>query len=446
MKRNLKKSIISMIIVLMLFLSGCGGSENKTGKNTEKETVKKERSYKKKAKKEKKEKKEDKENKETEEENKKLNTSKLSLGNIEDGVYISKMLNLRFDAKSNNMEVYYESEFMGEFSDAITDRSDIEDIDKRLDDEYYMVSDMHAIDISDPTRTVDIFIYKDPDVRNIYDYTKKVIKEFEEDPIEDDNETMDIHSSSGVIAGKKVPGIEISWKSEYEGIEMPGYYEKQLYFKIDEYIVEISACCYDEEDAQKLFDIFEDAKNTDSNKKTKPEKDDIVKERSRFARGEIKDSVYTSNMLNMQCDISKKHMIFSTQEELELMGNPTDREIKDYIDSGNMYIDMMAHDVTYDNTIVIMVSKGREETKEEETTETYFDEEDNKTVELTKKKINFLGEDFISRSTVETYSDGEKSYKKYIFIPYGEYTLIALAMGRDQEFVENAFDIFTLAK
>ena len=158
-----------MIIVLMLFLSGCGGSENKTGKNIEKETVKKERSSKKKAKKE------DKKNKESEEENKDSNTSKLSLGNIEDGVYISKMLNLRFDAKSNNMEVYYESEFMGEFSDAITDRSDIEDIDKRLDDEYYMVSDMHAIDISDPTRTVDIFIYKDPDVRNIYDYTKKVI-------------------------------------------------------------------------------------------------------------------------------------------------------------------------------------------------------------------------------------------------------------------------------
>ena len=442
-KRNLKKSIISMLILSMLILSGCGGSENKIGKSVEKETIKKERSSKKKSKKAKKE---DKESKETEEVNKDSDTSKLLLGNIEDGVYISKMLNLRFDAKSNNMEVYYESEFMGEFSDAITDRSDIEDIDKRLDDEYYMVSDMHAIDISDPTRTVDIFIYKDPDVRNIYDYTKKVIKEFEEDPIEDDNETMDIHSSSGVIAGKKVPGIEISWKSEYEGIEMPGYYEKQLYFKIDEYIVEISACCYDEEDAQKLFDIFEDAKNTDSNKKTKPEKDDIVKERSRFARGEIKDSVYTSNMLNMQCDISKKHMIFSTQEELELMGNPPDREIKDYIDSGNMYIDMMAHDVTYDNTIVIMVSKGREETKEEETTETYFDEEDNKTVELTKKKINFLGEDFISRSTVETYSDGEKSYKKYIFIPYGEYTLIALAMGRDQEFVENAFDIFTLAK
>lgn len=435
-----------MIIVLMLFLSGCGGSENKTGKNTEKETVKKERSSKKKAKKEKKEKKEDKENKETEEENKKLNTSKLSLGNIEDGVYISKMLNLRFDAKSNNMEVYYESEFMGEFSDAITDRSDIEDIDKRLDDEYYMVSDMHAIDISDPTRTVDIFIYKDPDVRNIYDYTKKVIKEFEEDPIEDDNETMDIHSSSGVIAGKKVPGIEISWKSEYEGIEMPGYYEKQLYFKIEEYIVEISACCYDEEDAQKLFDIFEDAKNTDKNKKTKPEKDDIVKERSRFARGEIKDSVYTSNMLNMQCDISKKHMIFSTQEELELMGNPPDREIKDYIDSGNMYIDMMAHDVTYDNSIIVLLSKMVEETTEEETTETYFDEEDNKTVELTKKKINFLGEDFIGRNTVETYSDGEKQYKKYILIPYGEYTVSVIAMGSDQEFVENAFDIFTLSK
>lgn len=470
MGRNLKGIISGILLVSMLSVAGCNKGESNEGVSVE--DTKKE---------------------------KKKDKFELALGEISDDVYLSKMLDLKFDAKSHNMDIYYEEGLIGDNDDAVYDRTDMDEVKEKIADGA-VIGDMGASD-TDGLRSISITIRKAPDSKTLNNYIFDQIREYE-DMFKEDEEEFDMMEKSyvnltdGKVAGKKIPGIEIKSVWEHDSVRDTMFYEKQLFLKYEDYIVTIDVSAYDADDAQSLLDIFEKpdksdfekAKNSpkegetreskserrdrrkrqeESRKETKGSSEETTEESSTaesgveesredkvstgdFCAGAIDGNVYTNSALNIKIDITGKHMVFASNDDLELLGNPSwvvsEKDKKDYVDAGNSVLDMVAHDVTFDNAVLVLIDKKVDLSKEEAGENFYFDKKDNVFVEHKKEKINFNGKELICISKVETKDDKSKYYERYLIMPCGEYTAAIGAMGSDEEFVKNAFKMFTIDK
>ena len=476
MGRNLNGIISGILLVSMLSVAGCNKGESNEGKRNESVSA----------------------------EDTKKDKFELALGEISDDVYISKMLNLKFDAKSHNMDIYYEEGLIGENDDAIYDRTDMDEVKEKIVDGA-VISDMGASDM-DGLRSVSITIRKAPDSKTLNNYIFDQIREYE-DMFKEDEEEFDMMEKSyvnltdGKVAGKKIPGIEIKSVWEHDGVRDTMFYEKQLFLKYEDYIVTIDVSAYDSDDAQSLLDIFEKpnksdfekAENTpkeDETRKNKPERRDKRKRQEEnrketkesieetteestdkesstaessveeskedkvstgdFCAGVTDGNVYTNSALNIKIDITGKHMVFASDREMELLGRPSgivsEEDKKYYVDKGKPVLDMVAHDVTFDNTVLVLLDGDVDLSKVDIGEDSYFDKEENAHVERKKEKINFNGKELLCLSKVETKDNGSKYYEKYLIIPYGKYTATIGAMGNDKEFVKNAFKMFTIAE
>ena len=462
MGRNLKGIISGILLVSMLSVAGCNKGERNEGVSVE--DAKKE---------------------------KKKDKFELALGEISDDVYLSKMLNLKFDAKSHNMDIYYEEGLIGENDDAVYDRTDMDEVKEKIADGA-VISDMGASDM-DGFRSIGITISKAPDSKTLNNYIFDRKREYE-DMFKEDEEEFDMMEKSyvnltdGKVAGKKIPGIEIKSVWEHDGIRDTMLYEKQLFLKYGDYIVTIDVSAYDADDAQSLLDIFEKPDDSDFEKaKNKPKEDETrerkserrdkrkrqeenTKERSDetteesgveeskeykvstgdFCAGIVEGNVYTNSALNIKIDITGKHMVFASDYEMELLGRPSgivsEEDKKYYVDKGKPVLDMVAHDVTFDNTVLVLLDGDVDLSKVDTGEDSYFDKGEDAHVERKKEKINFNGKELLCLSKVETKDNGSKYYEKYIIIPYGKYTGTIGIMGSDEEFVKNAFKMFTIAE
>ncbi len=462
MGRNLKGIISGILLVSMLSVAGCNKGERNEGVSVE--DAKKE---------------------------KKKDKFELALGEISDDVYLSKMLNLKFDAKSHNMDIYYEEGLIGENDDAVYDRTDMDEVKEKIADGA-VISDMGASDM-DGLRSIGITISKAPDSKTLNNYIFDRKREYE-DMFKEDEEEFDMMEKSyvnltdGKVAGKKIPGIEIKSVWEHDGIRDTMLYEKQLFLKYGDYIVTIDVSAYDADDAQSLLDIFEKPDDSDFEKaKNKPKEDETRERKSErrdkrkrqeenrkessdetteesgveeskeykvstgdFCAGIVEGNVYTNSALNIKIDITGKHMVFASDYEMELLGRPSgivsEEDKKYYVDKGKPVLDMVAHDVTFDNTILVLLDGDVDLSKVDAGEDSYFDKGENAHVERKKEKINFNGKELLCLSKVETKDNGSKYYEKYIIIPYGKYTGTIGIMGSDEEFVKNAFKMFTIAE
>ena len=462
MGRNLKGIISGILLVSMLSVAGCNKGERNEGVSVE--DAKKE---------------------------KKKDKFELALGEISDDVYLSKMLNLKFDAKSHNMDIYYEEGLIGENDDAVYDRTDMDEVKEKIADGA-VISDMGASDM-DGLRSIGITISKAPDSKTLNNYIFDRKREYE-DMFKEDEEEFDMMEKSyvnltdGKVAGKKIPGIEIKSVWEHDGIRDTMLYEKQLFLKYGDYIVTIDVYAYDADDAQSLLDIFEKPDDSDFEKaKNKPKEDETRERKSErrdkrkrqeenrkessdetteesgveeskeykvstgdFCAGIVEGNVYTNSALNIKIDITGKHMVFASDYEMELLGRPSgivsEEDKKYYVDKGKPVLDMVAHDVTFDNTVLVLLDGDVDLSKVDTGEDSYFDKGENAHVERTKEKINFNGKELLCLSKVETKDNGSKYYEKYIIIPYGKYTGTIGIMGSDEEFVKNAFKMFTIAE
>ena len=462
MGRNLKGIISGILLVSMLSVAGCNKGERNEGVSVE--DAKKE---------------------------KKKDKFELALGEISDDVYLSKMLNLKFDAKSHNMDIYYEEGLIGENDDAVYDRTDMDEVKEKIADGA-VISDMGASDM-DGLRSIGITISKAPDSKTLNNYIFDRKREYE-DMFKEDEEEFDMMEKSyvnltdGKVAGKKIPGIEIKSVWEHDGIRDTMLYEKQLFLKYGDYIVTIDVSAYDADDAQSLLDIFEKPDDSDFEKaKNKPKEDETRERKSErrdkrkrqeenrkessdetteessveeskeykvstgdFCAGIVEGNVYTNSALNIKIDITGKHMVFASDYEMELLGRPSgivsEEDKKYYVDKGKPVLDMVAHDVTFDNTILVLLDADVDLSKVDAGEDSYFDKGENAHVERKKEKINFNGKELLCLSKVETKDNGSKYYEKYIIIPYGKYTATIGIMGSDEEFVKNAFKMFTIAE
>lgn len=462
MGRNLKGIISGILLVSMLSVAGCNKGERNEGVSVE--DAKKE---------------------------KKKDKFELALGEISDDVYLSKMLNLKFDAKSHNMDIYYEEGLIGENDDAVYDRTDMDEVKEKIADGA-VISDMGASDM-DGLRSIGITISKAPDSKTLNNYIFDRKREYE-DMFKEDEEEFDMMEKSyvnltdGKVAGKKIPGIEIKSVWEHDGIRDTMLYEKQLFLKYGDYIVTIDVSAYDADDAQSLLDIFEKPDDSDFEKaKNKPKEDETRERKSErrdkrkrqeenrkessdetteesgveeskeykvstgdFCAGIVEGNVYTNSALNIKIDITGKHMVFASDYEMELLGRPSgivsEEDKKYYVDKGKPVLDMVAHDVTFDNTVLVLLDGDVDLSKVDTGEDSYFDKGENAHVERKKEKINFNGKELLCLSKVETKDNGSKYYEKYLIIPYGKYTGTIGIMGSDEEFVKNAFKMFTIAE
>lgn len=462
MGRNLKGIISGILLVSMLSVAGCNKGERNEGVSVE--DAKKE---------------------------KKKDKFELALGEISDDVYLSKMLNLKFDAKSHNMDIYYEEGLIGENDDAVYDRTDMDEVKEKIADGA-VISDMGASDM-DGLRSIGITISKAPDSKTLNNYIFDRKREYE-DMFKEDEEEFDMMEKSyvnltdGKVAGKKIPGIEIKSVWEHDGIRDTMLYEKQLFLKYGDYIVTIDVSAYDADDAQSLLDIFEKPDDSDFEKaKNKPKEDETRERKSErrdkrkrqeenrkersdetteesgveeskeykvstgdFCAGIVEGNVYTNSALNIKIDITGKHMVFASDYEMELLGRPSgivsEEDKKYYVDKGKPVLDMVAHDVTFDNTVLVLLDGDVDLSKVDTGEDSYFDKGEDAHVERKKEKINFNGKELLCLSKVETKDNGSKYYEKYIIIPYGKYTGTIGIMGSDEEFVKNAFKMFTIAE
>ena len=463
MGRNLKKIVSGILLVSMLSVAGCNKDERNESKNNEGVSV------------------------EDTKKEKKKDKFELSLGEISDDVYLSKMLNLKFDAKSHDMDIYYEEGLIGENDDAVYDTTDMDEVKEKIADGA-VISDMGASD-TDGLRSVSITIRKAPDSKTLNNYIFDEIREYE-DMFKEDEEEFDMMEKSyvnltdGKVAGKKIPGIEIKSVWEHDGVRDTMFYEKQLFLKYGDYIVTIDVSAYDADDAQSLLDIFEKAKNSPKEDETRESKSERRDRRKRqeetkesieetteesstsessveeskedkvstedFCAGVTEGNVYTNSALNIKIDITGKHMVFASDYEMELLGRPSgivsEEDKKYYVDKGKPVLDMVAHDVTFDNTILVLLDGDVDLSKVDTGEDSYFDKGENAHVERKKEKINFNGKELLCLSKVETKDNGSKYYEKYLIIPYGKYTATIGAMGSDEEFVKNAFKMFTIAE
>ena len=462
MGRNLKGIISGILLVSMLSVAGCNKGERNEGVSVE--DAKKE---------------------------KKKDKFELALGEISDDVYLSKMLNLKFDTKSHNMDIYYEEGLIGENDDAVYDRTDMDEVKEKIADGA-VISDMGASDM-DGLRSIGITISKAPDSKTLNNYIFDRKREYE-DMFKEDEEEFDMMEKSyvnltdGKVAGKKIPGIEIKSVWEHDGIRDTMLYEKQLFLKYGDYIVTIDVSAYDADDAQSLLDIFEKPDDSDFEKaKNKPKEDETRERKSErrdkrkrqeenrkessdetteesgveeskeykvstgdFCAGIVEGNVYTNSALNIKIDITGKHMVFASDYEMELLGRPSgivsEEDKKYYVDKGKPVLDMVAHDVTFDNTVLVLLDGDVDLSKVDTGEDSYFDKGEDAHVERKKEKINFNGKELLCLSKVETKDNGSKYYEKYIIIPYGKYTGTIGIMGSDEEFVKNAFKMFTIAE
>ena len=467
MGRNLNGIISGILLVSMLSVAGCNKGESNEGKSNESVSV------------------------EDTKKEKKKDKFELSLGEISDDVYLSKMLDLKFDAKSHDMDIYYEEGLIGENDDAVYDRTDMDEVKEKIADGA-VISDMGASD-TDGLRSVSITIRKAPDSKTLNNYIFDEKREYE-DMFKEDEEEFDMMEKSyvnltdGKVAGKKIPGIEIKSVWEHDGIRDTMLYEKQLFLKYGDYIVTIDVYAYDADDAQSLLDIFEKPDDSDFEKaKNKPKEDETRERKSErrdkrkrqeenrkessdetteesgveeskeykvstgdFCAGIVEGNVYTNSALNIKIDITGKHMVFASDYEMELLGRPSgivsEEDKKYYVDKGKPVLDMVAHDVTFDNTVLVLLDGDVDLSKVDTGEDSYFDKGEDAHVERKKEKINFNGKELLCLSKVETKDNGSKYYEKYIIIPYGKYTGTIGIMGSDEEFVKNAFKMFTIAE
>ena len=393
MGRNLKGIISGILLVSMLSVAGCNKGERNEGVSVE--DAKKE---------------------------KKKDKFELALGEISDDVYLSKMLNLKFDAKSHNMDIYYEEGLIGENDDAVYDRTDMDEVKEKIADGA-VISDMGASDM-DGFRSIGITISKAPDSKTLNNYIFDRKREYE-DMFKEDEEEFDmieksyVNLTDGKVAGKKIPGIEIKSVWEHDGIRDTMLYEKQLFLKYGDYIVTIDVSAYDADDAQSLLDIFEKPDDSDFEKaKNKPKEDETRERKSErrdkrkrqeenrkessdetteesgveeskeykvstgdFCAGIVEGNVYTNSALNIKIDITGKHMVFASDYEMELLGRPSgivsEEDKKYYVDKGKPVLDMVAHDVTFDNTILVLLDGDVDLSKVDAGEDSYFDKGEN---------------------------------------------------------------------
>ena len=441
MKRCFK---LGMVVVLSLCFLGCGAKADKKSSETVSE----------------------------------FKAEDISLGKVVDGVYTSKMLQLKFDGNANDMDVSAEEEFTNRLDKKVVKRSDMEAVHDRLDKGYY-IGDMEAHDNKNKGNYIEVEIYKDIHHEMKNGLEKYIDNEVKKQKGEQKERYKDpkVEKTTRDFLGDKLLSVDII--IDEDGIEVA---DSTLYKQLGEYFVEIHVRGDKKEDIDKYLGMFEkytgsddnvdssksDESNTTDTKSdtdTKADTDtesvedttEVNDSESTLVLGSISDKVYSNKMLNIKFDISKTGLDFVSEEGLKNLGNDgIDKSdlaaVKKHIEDGKSFTDMFAVD-NNDTTKKISVSLAKNDMLMP--MDEYLDahkaamesqlskvpKDQLKSSRVKKSDAYFLGQEL---SCLDIYVDTTvgKQCQKYLFVVKDHYMMIIVSSGKDEKEAQEGLDLF----
>ena len=361
---------------------------------------------------------------------------KLSVGEVENGIYTNKMLNLKVDGIANDLRFRNDEEIKDKFGYNDSNRADIESVKEVLNKGDYFV-DMHAT-TPDNKLAIAIFVYKSE-----YDLNTFLEKEL-------NKLKKEFNASKKTIElfGEEIPGIEFT-KVYYDGTATVDL----AFIKRGKYITIISSggeYLLAPKDGFKLFEVLDNQVEIDSDEVTdssdsineNDESAEIVDNDFKFSIGEINNGIYKNKMFGIRFDEKSLGMKIKSREEENNRFYSTDEkkwdidEVSQLLDNGDKFVDMRAD---IENKSILSVLIKKEDTLKD--LDSYInrqmaglkDKYDMKGIypEIKKGEDEFLGE---TRPYISVYTNiyGVDMYERSVYLKVGNYIAEISAFAGDE--------------
>jgi len=361
---------------------------------------------------------------------------KFSVGEIENGIYTNKMLNLKVDGKANDLRFSNDEEIKDKFGYNDSDRADIESVKEVLNKGDYFV-DMHAT-TPDNKVAIAVFVYRS-------DYDLNTFLEKELNKLKKD---FDGRKKTIELFGEEVPGIEFEKIYYYETSTI-----ELAFIKRGEYITVISSggeYSSAPKDGFKLFEVLDNQVEFDSDEITdssesineNDESMEIGDNDFKFSIGEINNGIYTNKMFGIRFDEKSLGMKIQSREESNDRDYNTGEkkwdidEILELLESSGRFVDMRA-DIENGGILAVMIRK--EDMLKD------LDSYINRQVVVLKDKYNmdgiyaeakkgeaeFLGE---TRTYISLHANkyGQDLYERVVYLKVGNYIAEIYAFAGDE--------------
>ena len=358
----------------------------------------------------------------------------ISLGEVVDGVYTSKMLNLKFDGNANDMDVTAEEEFTNRLDGKVVKRSDMDAVHDRLDKGYY-IRDMEGIDNKNPGNYVEVMIYKDKnhEMKNgLEKYIDNEVKK-QEGEQKERFKNPKVKKTTRDFLGEKLFSVDII--IDEDGIESA---DATLYKQLGEYFIEIHVRGEKSEDIDKYLGMFEKYKGSDDNEKSSKSNESGKTDNKsdiEFSKGEIINDVYTNKMFDIQFDAKANGYVFD-EVATSIMDPISEEDMISYIKKGGAAVDMVVAKEN-DNAQKLVVSISENSGQLDKFLEKQL-KKDSKAERLT---VTISGKDIPCLFTEGRDKDSKYQYTAYI--EAGDYIGVVSSNGPDKDSAKAAFGLFT---
>ena len=361
---------------------------------------------------------------------------KLSVGEVENGIYTNKMLNLKVDGIANDLRFRNDEEIKDKFGYNDSNRADIESVKEVLNKGNYFV-DMHAT-TPDNKLAIAVFVY-----RSDYDLNTFLEKELNKLKKDFDGKKKTIE-----LFGEEVPGIESEKIYYYETSTI-----ELAFIKRGEYITVISSggeYSSAPKDGFKLFEVLDNQVEFDSDEvadssdsiNENDESAEIVDNDFKFSIGEINNGIYINKMFGIRFDEKSLGMKIQSREESNDRYDYTGEkkwdidEVLELLESSGRFVDMRA-DIENGGILAVMIRK--EDMLKD------LDSYINRQVVVLKDKYNmdgiyaeakkgeaeFLGE---TRTYISLHANkyGQDLYERVVYLKVGNYIAEIYAFAGDE--------------
>ena len=399
MKRCFK---LGMVVVLSLCFLGCGAKADKKSSETVSE----------------------------------FKAEDISLGKVVDGVYTSKMLQLRFDGNANDMDVSAEEEFTNRLDKKVVKRSDMEAVHDRLDKGYY-IGDMEAHDNKNKGNYIEVEIYKDIHHEMKSGLEKYIDNEVKKQKGEQKERYKDpkVEKTTRDFLGDKLLSVDII--IDEDGIEVA---DSTLYKQLGEYFVEIHVRGDKKEDIDKYLGMFEKYTGSDDNvnssKLDESTKND-TKSDIEFSKGEYIGETYINKQFDISFDAKSNGYKFD-----ELYKSATEAYLEE---------DMLKYIGMGGAPVVVYATKDGDSSSKigisiddiESDIDAYIGKVNKNTKNSQKTEMEFCGKEVPCVEVESKDGSGKKIYRYTVYIQSGKYVAVIDSFGEDKDEAKKVLESFT---
>ena len=358
------------------------------------------------------------------------------LGKVVDGVYTSKMLQLKFDGNANDMDVSAEEEFTNRLDKKVVKRSDMEAVHDRLDKGYY-IGDMEAHDNKNKGNYIEVEIYKDIHHEMKSGLEKYIDNEVKKQKGEQKERYKDpkVEKTTRDFLGDKLLSVDII--IDEDGIEVA---DSTLYKQLGEYFVEIHVRGDKKEDIDKYLGMFEKYTGSDDNvnssKLDESTKND-TKSDIEFSKGEYIGETYINKQFDISFDAKSNGYKFD-----ELYKSATEAYLEE---------DMLKYIGMGGAPVVVYATKDGDSSSKigisiddiESDIDAYIDKVNKNTKNSQKTEMEFYGKEVPCVEVESKDGSGKKIYRYTVYIQSGKYVAVIDSFGEDKDEAKKVLESFT---